>query len=201
MIEESGDDSIGGIDDGVLDEVDLESSTTCGSGGSSGGSVGGGGGGNAGSGGPDALPRRSMGPALTSEAAGLSELIRRRGGLAALSDGRAVAAVLRAAAPRRPHAFLHQPQRARSFFEADPADEGLGGSGALPSTPRSRRGEGGGEDPGGSGVIRDGGVGEAGGGGGGTGSGSTYVSTTCGGFFGTKSPQVRCRGCSMIDGR
>ncbi|CAN0532495.1 unnamed protein product, partial [Ectocarpus sp. 12 AP-2014] len=51
-----------------------------------------------------------MGPALTSEAAGLSELIRRRGGLSALSDGRAVAAVLRAAAPRRQNAFHLQQQ-------------------------------------------------------------------------------------------
>ncbi|CAM9663901.1 unnamed protein product [Laminaria digitata] len=58
----------------------------------------------------EGAPRR-MGPALTSEAAGLSELIRRRGGLAALSDARTVAAVLRAAAPRRQNAF--HPPRAR----------------------------------------------------------------------------------------
>ncbi|CAM9953292.1 unnamed protein product, partial [Ectocarpus fasciculatus] len=73
--------------------------------------------------------RSRMGPALTSEAAGLSELIRRRGGLSALSDGRAVAAVLRAAAPRRQNAFhlQHPPQQqqqqqqrqARSFFDIE----------------------------------------------------------------------------------
>ncbi|CAN0040119.1 unnamed protein product, partial [Pylaiella littoralis] len=78
-----------------------------------------------------------MGPALTSEAAGLSELIRRRGGLSALSEYRAVAAVLRAAAPRRQSAFHPQQQQqqqqqqqrqARSFFEMELEDGRLSGS-------------------------------------------------------------------------
>ncbi|CAN0221784.1 unnamed protein product [Ascophyllum nodosum] len=93
------------------------------------------------SGGPPDGPdvRRSIGPALTSEAAGLSDLIRRRGGLAALSDGRAVAAVLRAAAPRRQSAF--QNQRARGFFNAEASiDEGLGGSVPVLSTSPQRGG-------------------------------------------------------------
>ena len=150
------------------------------------------------SGGPPDGPdvRRSIGPALTSEAAGLSDLIRRRGGLAALSDGRAVAAVLRAAAPRRQSAF--QNQRARGFFNAEASvDEGLGGSVPVLSTPPQRgggnsvNGDGSrarddrGEVPGGEASSVNGGL--AAGGPGGT----LYASTTCSGmFFSTRSPMV-----------
>lgn len=141
----------------------------------------------------DSDPQDRMGPALTNEAAGLSELIRRRGGLSALSDPRGVAAVLRTAAPRRQSAFHVHPQQRqpRGFFDLEAEDGGWeeGGGAPLLLTP-PRRG-GGGEmslfsRPGGG---EDGGGGEEGvGPGGGS---STYVSTTCGGLFGTsKSPVV-----------
>lgn len=170
--------------------------------------------GGAGVGNPDD-PSRSMGPALTSEAAGLSDLIRRRGGLAALSDGRAVAAVLRAAAPRRQNAFHRQ--RASGFFDAEATDEAAGSTAltiaSVSSLPGFRRGggvsgsggshggeggalrlaeDGAGEDRGevagrdsGAGIVAVAGLGS-----------STYVSTTCSGFFGTtKLLAVRLTPC------
>lgn len=146
--------------------------------------------------GPDV--RRIIGPALTNEAVGLSDLIRRRGGLGALSDGRTVAAVLRAAAPRRQSAFHGQQNqhRARGFFElTEGVRDGVGG-GTVPllSTPPQR-----------SGGVRDvdntqsgdggensrGDVSSGVDGGAAAGAGTQYVSTTCSGiFFSTKSPLV-----------
>eukprot|EP00903_Cladosiphon_okamuranus_P013428 g12508.t1 len=142
----------------------------------------------AGAGPCDTNLRSRMGPAFTNEAAGLNELIRRRGGLRALSDARTVASVLRAAAPRRQNAFHLQPppqqqqRQARGFFEAEPEEGGGEGVPSLLSTPAEGgvgrgSGAGSGEDGGGDAE-------EAGG-------SSTYVSTTCGGFFGTtKSPMI-----------
>eukprot|EP00752_Nemacystus_decipiens_P003892 g3574.t1 len=98
--------------------------------------------------------RSRMGPAFTNEAAGLNELIRRRGGLSALSDARTVTVVLRAAAPRRQSAFHLQPppqqRQARGFFQAEPEDGGYGGGvlvvlAARERGGRGRRGRGGGE--------------------------------------------------------
>lgn len=153
-----------------------EVSTTCGGGGGGGGASSSNGGGGSGSG--IDTPARTMGPSLTSEAAGLSDLIRRRGGMAALTDGRAVAAVLRAAAPRRSHSLN---QRPRAFFDAE-ADDGAGAGTLSLSTPL--RGSGGGVGDGG-GDEGEGDAIESGG------SGSLYVTATCGGFFGgSKSPQV-----------
>lgn len=148
--------------------------------------------------------RRSIGPALTSEAAGLSDLIRRRGGLAALSDGRAVAAVLRVGAPRRQSAFRNQ--RARGFFNAEAiVDEGLGGSVPLLSTPPQR---GGGnsvdeddsrarddrsEVHGGEASSVDGGLAA------GVPEETLYVSTTCSGMcFSTRSPVVSVFGVTVF---
>lgn len=144
--------------------------------------------------GPDV--RRTIGPALTSEAAGLSDLIRRRGGLGALSDGRTVAAVLRAAAPRRQTAFHGQQHqhRARGFFEVtEGVRDGVGGGTVSLSTPPRRpsvrdtdnapSGNGGENGRGDVSSGVDGGAS--------AGAGTQYVSTTCSGiFFSTKSPLV-----------
>lgn len=145
--------------------------------------------------GPDV--RRTIGPALTSEAAGLSDLILRRGGLGALSDGRTVAAVLRAATPRRQSAFHGQQHqhRARVFFEVtEGVRDGVGG-GTVPllSTPPRRRGvrdidnaQSGDRGENGRGDVSSGVDGGAA-----AGAGTQYVSTTCSGiFFSTKSPLV-----------
>lgn len=168
-------------DDVDTNEVE-EVVTTCG------GSSGGDGSSPSGGSGTGDAPVRTMGPSLTSEAAGLSDLIRRRGGMAALTDGRTIAAVLRAAAPRRSQSF-HQQQprqhRVRAFFDVESEDVTTEAGILTLSTPTPGEGGRGGEET----------VGAAGGGGdepseSGV-SGSLYVTATCGGFFGsTKSPQV-----------
>lgn len=140
----------------------------------------------------DANLRNRMGPAFTNEAAGLNELIRRRGGLPALSDARTVASVLRAAAPRRQSALHPQPQQrpARGFFEAEP-DDGVPTLSTPPGAGRSSSGGGGGGGDREAAASSRLGSGEEGGDAGEAAGSSTYVSTTCGGFFGTtKSSMV-----------